>query len=195
MANPLLTSKKRLQGRLAIYVSLAFMVLNVRFPVWSAYIEVLNRSRLVREFVLKNDTAHYRAPRPTGNPADVRRALEFEETLSGALRHGAENQFLEAKNDYQRIITAAEAMGNDSESAGFRNFHLARALNNLGWLLATCAQESAAGRRASRGVGQARRGTRARRGNVLEYPGRCLLPAPELAGGHERAGPFHGAAP
>jgi tetratricopeptide (TPR) repeat protein len=138
-----LTSRKRLQGRLAIYVSLAFLVLNVRFPVWSAYIEVLNRSRLVREFVLENDTARYRAHHaPRGNSASVRRALEFEEKLSGALRHGAENQFLEAKNDYQRIITAAEAMGNDSESASFRNFHLARALNNLGWLLATCAQES-----------------------------------------------------
>jgi hypothetical protein len=138
-----LTSKKRLQGRLAIYVSLAFIVLNVRLPVWSAYIEVLNRSRLVREFVLKNDAAHNRAHRaPTGDSANVRRAMEFEESLSGALRHGAENQFLEAKNDYQRIITAVEAMGNDSESAGFRNFHLARALNNLGWLLATCAQES-----------------------------------------------------
>ena len=188
-----LTSKKRLQGRLAIYVSLAFMVLNVRFPVWSAYIEVLNRSRLVREFVLKNDTAHYRGP--TGNSASMRRAFELEETLSGALRHGAENQFLEAKNDYQRIITATEAMGNDSGSAGFRNFHLARALNNLGWLLATCTQESV--RDAEQAVASAKPacGARARRGNVLEYPGRCLLPAPELAGGHERAGPFDGAAP
>ncbi len=138
-----LPSKKRLQGRLAIYVSLAFLVLNVRFPAWSAYLEVLNRSRLVREFMLQNDTTRNRARRAAGgNPADVRRALEFEETLSGALRHGAANQFLEAKNDYQRIIAAAEAMGNDSESVGFRNFHLARALNNLGWLLATCAQES-----------------------------------------------------
>jgi hypothetical protein len=138
-----LTSKKRLHGRLAIYVSLAFLVLNVRFPVWSAYIEVLNRSRLVREFVLQNDTVRYRAHHsPTASPAHVRRSMEFEQTLSGALRHGAENQFLEAKNDYQRIIAAAEALGNDSESVGFRNFHLARALNNLGWLLATCAQES-----------------------------------------------------
>jgi tetratricopeptide (TPR) repeat protein len=138
-----LTSKKRLQGRLAIYVSLAFLVLNVRLPVWSAYIEVLNRSRLVREFVLQNDTAHYRGHRaPAGSALNVRRALELEETLNGALRHGAENQFLEAKNDYQRIISAAEAMGNDAESAGFRDFHLARALNNLGWLLATCEEQS-----------------------------------------------------
>jgi tetratricopeptide (TPR) repeat protein len=145
-----------LQGRLAIYVSLAFLVLNVRFPVWSAYLEVLNRSRLVREFVLQNDSPRYGSRRaPGGNSVDVRRALEFEETLSGALRHGAENQFLEAKNDYQRIIAAAEAMGNDSESVGFRNFHLARALNNLGWLLATCAQESV--RDAEQAVASAKR--------------------------------------
>ena len=138
-----ITSKKCLQGRLAIYVSLAFLVLAVRLPVWSAYLEVLNRSRLVREFVLENDTARLHGRRPfTGNSLNLRRAMEFEQTLSGALRHGADNQFLEAKNDYQRIIAAAEALGNDSDSATFRNFHLARALNNLGWLLATCAQES-----------------------------------------------------
>ncbi len=42
-------------GRLAIYGSLGFLVLMVRFPVWAAYLEVLNDSKLVREFVLGDD--------------------------------------------------------------------------------------------------------------------------------------------
>ncbi len=48
-------SRRGLYGRLAIYVSLAFLVLNVRQPVWSTYLAVLNQSNLLREFVLKND--------------------------------------------------------------------------------------------------------------------------------------------
>ncbi len=48
-------SRRGLYGRLAIYVSLAFIVLSVRQPVWSAYLTILNQSDLVRQFVLKND--------------------------------------------------------------------------------------------------------------------------------------------
>ena len=54
-------SRRRLRGRLAIYLSLAFLVLGMRMPFWTAYLEILNRSNLVRDFVLR--TA------PPGEPA------------------------------------------------------------------------------------------------------------------------------
>jgi tetratricopeptide (TPR) repeat protein len=137
------SSRRYLQGRLALYVSIAFLVLTVRLPVWSAYLEVLNRSRLVREFVLQNDVRrHVPYRRVVVDPADVRRGVDLDQSLVGALRHAGENQFTEAKNDYLRIIGAAESMSADSDSAGFRAFHLGRALNNLSWLLATCPDET-----------------------------------------------------
>src|SRR5262249_51573909 len=50
-------------GRLAIYASLAYLILMIRLPVWSAYLEVLNQSRFVREFILQNDLQRIRTPR------------------------------------------------------------------------------------------------------------------------------------
>ena len=45
-AGPADEPRRRLHGRLAVYVSLAFLVLNVRVPFWSVYEEMLNRSTL-----------------------------------------------------------------------------------------------------------------------------------------------------
>ena len=49
-------------GRLAIYASLGFLVLMIRLPVWSTYLEIINDSRIVREFVLKNDIRRINRP-------------------------------------------------------------------------------------------------------------------------------------
>ena len=48
-------SRRGLYGRLAIYISLALLVLHVRQPVWTAYLAVLNQSNFFRQFVLRND--------------------------------------------------------------------------------------------------------------------------------------------
>jgi len=40
-----------------------FLVLMIRLPVWSTYIEIINDSRIVREFVLKNDVGRINRPR------------------------------------------------------------------------------------------------------------------------------------
>jgi tetratricopeptide (TPR) repeat protein len=136
-------SRRSMHGRLALYVSLAFLVLNIRLPVWSVYLEILNRSRLVREFVLQNDVRRHVPYHTTLVETPVSRGdREFERSLVGALRHGAANQYAEAKDDYLRIISQTESMSPDSQFASQRNHHLSRALNNLGWLLATCADES-----------------------------------------------------
>jgi tetratricopeptide (TPR) repeat protein len=137
------SSRNLLQGRLALYISLGFLFLNVRLPFWSAYLEVLNRSRLVREFILENDTRHH-VPYRTAivdSPA-ARRAVELDMVLSSALRHVASNQYAEARDEYLRIIAQAQLPGPDAVHGDEGNFHLARAFNNLGWLLATCADET-----------------------------------------------------
>ena len=126
-------------GRLAIYVSLAFLVLNVRQPVWSTYLAVLNQSNLLREFVLKNDvktSSSHRSgffvspgPRPGG---------DFEMLLSSAYRLAASNQVSEAKKAYLRIITMAESTSHAPEHGGTGKHQQALSLNNLAWMLAKC---------------------------------------------------------
>ena len=58
-------------SRLAVYTSLGFLVVMIRLPLWSTYIEVLNNSPIVREFVLRTDNerskrSHY--PRQASSP-------------------------------------------------------------------------------------------------------------------------------
>ena len=132
-------SRRGLYGRLAIYVSLAFLVLNVRQPVWSTYLAVLNQSNLLREFVLKNDVKTSSSNRsglfasPGSRPEG-----DFEMLLSSAYRLAASNQVSEAKKVYLRIITMAESLGHAPENGGTGKHQQALALNNLAWMLATC---------------------------------------------------------
>jgi tetratricopeptide (TPR) repeat protein len=136
---PAASPRALLQGRLALYLSLAFLVLNVRLPFWSAYLEVLNRSKLVRQFILENDNRHHISYRDmiVNSPAS-RLAAELDALLSSALRHTASGQYVEAKEDYLRIIARLEPDPPEEITETSRSFHLSRALNNLGWLLATC---------------------------------------------------------
>jgi tetratricopeptide (TPR) repeat protein len=132
-------SRRGLYGRLAIYVSLAFIVLNVRQPVWSAYLTILNQSNLIREFVLKNDvkpasSRHSGLLAYPSPPADGDLAL----SLSYALRLAASNRLPEAKQTYLRIISKVESMRPGPEDAESVKQLLAQALNELAWMLATC---------------------------------------------------------
>jgi len=133
-------SRALLHGRLAVYLSLAFLVLNVRLPFWSAYLEVLNRSRLVREFILENDSRHHVSSRSmlADTPAG-RRALELETLISSAARSASAGQNAEAKEAYLQVIERLQSQDADFGSTGGRKFQLARASNNLAWLLVTCA--------------------------------------------------------
>ena len=40
---------------MALYISLGYLFVVIRLPVWSTYLEVLNNSTFVRNFVLRND--------------------------------------------------------------------------------------------------------------------------------------------
>jgi tetratricopeptide (TPR) repeat protein len=125
-------------GRLAIYASAAYLVLMIRLPVWSAYLEVLNQSRWLREFVLQNDFQRIRSPRrvyPTTPEAQRMRDLEL--LYVSASQAWAAGRFIEAKDSYLRLAALVATIPQSSMTASGRQ-SAALALNNLGWLLATC---------------------------------------------------------
>lgn len=129
-------ARHRLRGRLAIYLSLAFLVVGMRMPFWTAYIEILNRSSYVRDLVLstapqapRSQPGHYvLRPRPR---------TERETVLANAARLAAMNRVPEAIRVYRQIITEAEESGTPEEENPNKEL-LARTLNNLAWALATC---------------------------------------------------------
>jgi len=124
-------------GRLAVYTSLGYLVLMIRLPVWSTYLELLNNSTIVREFVLRNDIKRIRGPRTS-----VRLTKEEEQRrdilvmLSAAHQAARMDQFPTAKETYIKLITLVESV---PERAWPRaSGTLAEVLNGLAWLEATC---------------------------------------------------------
>jgi tetratricopeptide (TPR) repeat protein len=133
-------SRRRLQGRMAVYVALAFLVINVRHTVWSAYLEVLNESSLVREFVLKSDakphvTYYHRGVIASRNSGPD---PEFEPSLGRASTALEAKRWPEARDVYLQIIKKGEAKIADASETRAWRAGTALALNNLAWLLATC---------------------------------------------------------
>jgi hypothetical protein len=123
-------------GRLAVYASAGFLVVMIRLPVWATYVELLNDSSIVREFVLRNDDR-----RTAGRPRGLQRSTE-ESRLIGLhimLETGGRaarmERFLEAKDAYLAIIAQAESVSESSKHEYVSV--MAETQNNLGWLLAT----------------------------------------------------------
>jgi tetratricopeptide (TPR) repeat protein len=125
-------------GRLAIYASVGFLVLMIRLPVWSTYLEIVNDSRIVREFVLNTDSSSSNRPRRAARLSkEDERRLAFQQMLSTALLANNSENFLAAKENYLTLIARAEAAAELKHSPG-HDAILAEAHNNLAWLLATC---------------------------------------------------------
>jgi tetratricopeptide (TPR) repeat protein len=127
-------------GRLAAYASVGFLVLIIRLPVWSTYVEIINDSRIVREFVLKNDFGRTNRPRRGGNrlSKEAQRMMEFQRLLAAALAATNTEDFLEAKETYLEIISRAEPSAeNPTPPSGYQPI-VSQAQNNVAWLLATC---------------------------------------------------------
>jgi tetratricopeptide (TPR) repeat protein len=112
-------------GRLAIYASFGFLVLMIRMPVWSAYLEVLNKYAFVREFILKNDFDRIRVRRHAPNGTDEMRGLLEADP------------FLAMKSNYLRTIAYYEALPPSALTHPMHRFEMSNSLNNLAWLLAT----------------------------------------------------------
>jgi hypothetical protein len=125
-------------GRLALYASAGYLVLMIRLPIWSAYLEVLNQSTLIREFILKNDIQRIRSTRRLGHfaPEDQRMA-HLQSLLADAVHAWGAGRFADAKVSYLRLAAFVESMPLSSMSSPALQ-RSAEGLNNLAWLLATC---------------------------------------------------------
>jgi tetratricopeptide (TPR) repeat protein len=125
-------------GRLAVYASLGFLALMIRLPVWSTYLEILNDSRIIREFVLKNDLRRINGP-PRVRPATKaeQQVRDLHMLLGAGFIAMNSTRYLEAKEAYLRIIARAESAAQEPLPPG-SSVVVAEAENNLAWLLATC---------------------------------------------------------
>jgi tetratricopeptide (TPR) repeat protein len=129
-------------GRMAMYTSFGFLVLMIRLPVWSTYLEVLNNSTFVRDFVIKSEG------KPTGRrrfgptysahaTPEEKRFQDLSYLLAVSAQDAQNGRFLDAKDRYQKIIATIDSLPEDSLSQDGRPL-IAQALNNLAWMEATC---------------------------------------------------------
>jgi tetratricopeptide (TPR) repeat protein len=142
-------------SRLALYASAAYLVLMIRLPVWSAYLEILNQSAFVRDFVLKSDNQRIRSTRRFGAYAPASQQTGTLQSLRDtAIEAWGTGRFLEAKASYLRLAAFIETIPASSMTAPVQR-ESALGLNNLAWLLATCPDVTLRDPRAA--VGFARR--------------------------------------
>ncbi len=128
-------------GRLGLVLSLAFLMLMVRLPAWSAYLEMLNQSRWVREFILRDDLRRVHANRPSRTPSpDAVRVHEMEILFAEASQAWHSGNYETSREGYKRVIAEAEAIPLESLTTQARH-SIARAFNGWAWLLATCPDE------------------------------------------------------
>jgi tetratricopeptide (TPR) repeat protein len=149
-------------GRIGLYTAIGFLFVAIRLPVWSTYIELLNNSTLVRNFILENDTdrrnwRRIRATQRTQLTEEERRLNDCHFLVSAAVDDARSGRYADARERYQKAIEAIEAMPEESRSKEGRAL-LAQAFNNLAWLEATCPDTSVRDSRDS--VKNARRATK-----------------------------------
>src|SRR5262249_13887777 len=120
------------------YTSLAYFVVMIRMPFWSAYLEVLNQSPFVREYILRNDLKRMHSSRRVGGALPgMQETAELNRLTNSGLDAWRRNRFEEARDEYLQAIALADAAANAATQPGFRA-NLSTCLNNLAWLLATC---------------------------------------------------------
>jgi tetratricopeptide (TPR) repeat protein len=139
---PIIDSPKPVQsrraqvGRISVYLSLAFLVLTIRVPVWAAYVEVLNHSRFVREYILHNDLDRVRNERGEHRIMSPSPVARLRSLLDNAIHASNDESYSAAKDAYIGLIGTADGMGQTLPESG--RGMLILGLNNLAWLLATC---------------------------------------------------------
>jgi len=140
-SNKQLAARRARFGRLALFVSLAFFVLVIRGSVWSAYLEIVNQSSIVREFVLRNDfdRIHSRRQRLRSSVEieQERQASEMQALFGAASQAWEEGHFASARDSYLQLVSLIDAVPPDRWTGGFR-YTGSLAFNNLAWLMATC---------------------------------------------------------
>ena len=134
-------------GRMALYASFGFLFVVIRLPVWTTYLEVLNKSPLVRDFVLKSDNERLNGRRihvPFGHsPTDEQmRVGQYRASIALATEHSQFGRFADARDGFQKTIDSIDSLSEDSMPDDLRQDLQALALNNLAWLEATCSDPS-----------------------------------------------------
>jgi hypothetical protein len=178
-------------GRMALYTSIGYLFVVIRLPVWSTYLEVLNNSTLVRNFILKSDTEQFGGRRyspPLGREptAEEKRLAEIGQTVAAAINDVQSGRFSEARDRYRESIESIDSLADDGALETRRQVLVATALNNLAWLEATC---SDAGFRDGAARAPSNRAA-TRRGELLEHARRGPLPRRRVGGRKSRPHPL-----
>jgi tetratricopeptide (TPR) repeat protein len=126
-------------GRLAVYLSAAFLVLTIRLPAWSAYLELLSQSQWIREFILRDDFARIRSTRPAF-PRQARWVSEVRELLHEGETAWQAGRYAASSDSYTHVAALLDSVPTLTMSAGERGL-AAQSLNNWAWLLATCPEK------------------------------------------------------
>jgi tetratricopeptide (TPR) repeat protein len=134
-------------GRMALYASIGYLFVVIRLPVWSTYLEVLNNSPLVRNFVLKNDMERlggrqYSPPLGREPTEEEKRFAEISQTIGVAAEAARSGRFSEARDRYREAIDLIDSLTDDATLENRRRALVAMALNNLAWQEATCSDVS-----------------------------------------------------
>jgi len=125
-------------GRLAVYSSLGYLVLMIRLPVWSTYLEILNKSTLVRDFVLRNDNKRVRGSRNYVRlTKEEEQGREFQIMLLEAREAATTERYMMAEEAYTQLISSMDLVPRNSWPQSYL-YTVAEALNGLAWLQATC---------------------------------------------------------
>ena len=125
-------------GRLGICISLVFMIATVRLPAWSSFLEVLNQSRFIREFLLRDDMKRVRSTRSPSPPTpEAMRMQELQILLQEASQASNSGRYSEALDDYMRLAVMADSIPPSSLTSQGRH-SVAHVFNGLAWMLATC---------------------------------------------------------
>jgi hypothetical protein len=132
--------RKGLHGRLAVYLTIAFLVLGTRHLAWSTYVAFLNESSLFREFVLQADQSRRGVPSSADlvQMPPMRLEMRLANELSSAYNLAVSEHPAEAKDRYLKVIDEIESSKLEGQFSDAMKLTLAQALNNLSWLLSTC---------------------------------------------------------
>ena len=129
-------------GLLGICISMIFLIMTVRLPASSAFYEVLNQSRFIREFLLRDDLRRVRSLRSYSPPTpEAMRIQEIQILLQEASQASESGRYSEALNAYQRLLVMADSIPPSSLTTQGRH-SVAHVFNGLAWLLATCPDAS-----------------------------------------------------
>jgi tetratricopeptide (TPR) repeat protein len=123
-------------GRLAVCVSIVFLALTIRVPAGSAFLEIINQSRWIRDFILRDDMARIRST-PTPRTPESQWIQDGQVLYNEAYEAWGEGRYGKARDAYLRLASVLETIPTTTMSSSERQF-AAQALNNTAWLLATC---------------------------------------------------------